>query len=307
MVNDLQLRKRICSFAGIASEDVSRVLNTYSKKYKLYRIKKASGGLRTILHPAPQLKMLQYAILETSLYSFQANLIAMAYVRGLKSPLKVHAEKHSTFRYTLRIDFEDFFPSIHPEDLLTVMHDSYNISDDDKMILSSALFYGKRNPFLPIGSPSSPHVSNIVMRDLDTKFASLAHRLDSDSVITRYADDIYFSTNLKGNCSRFLDEVDTVIANTNSPRLRLNTKKTLFLSKATSRKITGLFIDGLGNVGIGRSRKKVIKSLLYKNSKGDLASREKEKTKGLLAFIKDCEPAYYNKLIVKYGPSVLSV
>jgi hypothetical protein len=52
-----------------------------------------------------------------------------------------------------------------------------------------------------------------------------------------------------------------------------------------------------------KERKKEIKHLIYENSKSPLNIEEKARASGLIAFIKDCEPNYFNKLALKYGPS----
>ncbi len=69
--------------------------------------------------------------------------IAVAYRRGLKSPIKKTAEKHSVFRYTVNIDIKDFFPSIKPNDLLQAIHDYTNadlFTEDEIRIIINSLF-----------------------------------------------------------------------------------------------------------------------------------------------------------------------
>ena len=113
---------------------------------------------------------------------------AAAYIRGVKTPLLVNAEKHSRYPYTLRIDFTDFFPSITPNDLIEIVRDTEkykNITGEDEEYIANSLFV--RSPSghvgLAIGAPSSPLISNIVMYRIDEELIKLASTISPNSVL----------------------------------------------------------------------------------------------------------------------------
>jgi len=312
MAPRMNILGRLSVFLGMSPDEILRIADTMSTRYKIYHKPKKSGGTRTILHPCRELKALQYAVSELLLNDFYVHPNAYAYIPGMKSPLRMSAEAHVKHSYTIRIDFKDFFPSIQPDDLIYVVEKKYHLSKSDYNLLEKILFYkGKLNPagppYLPIGAPTSPTVSNMIMVELDEKLTALSKNVDQDSSISRYADDLYFSTDEKGLCKHFHQAVQSLLEETDSPRLSINTKKTLYLSRGTKRVINGLFVTPDGKLSIGRKRKLKIKTMIYKHSTEGLSDDEVRQAQGLLAFIQDCEPEFYNRLAQKYGKDFYSV
>jgi len=289
----------LTAFTGLTPDNVIRTINIYKNRYKKFCKPKKNGGERTIFHPAQPLKMLQYALELNVLRHLPVSEIAMAYRKGLKSPLRKIADAHVKYAYTLRIDFKDFFPSLHPNDLTPIIKTHYSVTDNDLELISQILFWGAK--FLPIGAPSSPTVSNIIMEKFDKKILALSETIDKDGSVSRYADDIFFSTNIKGASYSFFDELSAHCQRCDHPKLQINQKKVLFLSRGTKRVVCGMTIASQGRASIGKTRKTEIKKMLYQMKKGVLPKEEFPHLKGIMAFIKDVEPDLFNKLIVKYG------
>lgn len=310
MLPQLNLISRISKFSGFNADEIASIIFRYHRKYKRYAIPKSSGGVRIILHPAKELKAIQYAIYESVLRHHAVHEIATAYIPQLKSPLRATAQRHASFKYSIRIDFKDFFYSLRPNDLIRQLRRRYVVSDEEIQITSKLLSYntkGINGYVLPIGAPTSPVISNIAMCELDEMMYALSKNVDSSSTITRYADDIHFSSNIKGKCLEFNTGLEQLLLATATPRLQINTQKTLFLSRGTRRVVTGLFITPDGLISLGRERKKLLKTYLYRHSKGQLSLEEVATAKGLLSFASDCEPAYLNKLALKYDGSYYSI
>lgn len=296
----------LSSIVGFSCADVEAYISHYSKKYKKFRIPKKNGGARIILHPCQNLKAFQYAAEASILSHYKESSIARAYIKGITSPLQKIAVEHSQFRYTIRIDFKDFFPSIVPNDLIRYLEKEAIIGPHDKEIVQNLFFYtqsGKSS--LPVGAPTSPKISNIVMINHDEKIIEIANHLDATSCVSRYADDLYFSTNIKGKCREFLEHFTTCCENIDSPKITINSSKTIFLSRANKRTVCGLFITPQGNVSIGRERKNKVKELLYQYKQKKLKKPEIASLSGLLAFCKDVEPDFFNKVMIKYGSEIL--
>jgi len=301
----------VASYVGLSPNSVLELSKNAHRTYRRYFIPKKRGGQRIIFHPSKSTKALQYGLIETILNRLPVHQCAAAYVGGRKSPLLVNAEKHSRYSYTVRIDFKDFFPSIGPRDLLKVLRESAQfgkINKQEEKFIKRSLFIKYRNGKLglAIGAPSSPIISNIVMYSLDEEFQKLGMSVSTNSVYTRYADDIIFSTNKKGGCREFYKGFEEIIGRTNSPNLTINKQKTVFTSRGTKRVVTGLHICPDGQISIGRSNKRFIKKLIHDFRVNALDSEKRKYLSGYLSFILDVEPDFYNRLALKYGGELLS-
>ncbi len=287
--------------------DVERLARLAPRSYRRYVVPKKAGGHRLIFHPARRTKALQYALMYLFLPKLPVHAAAMAYRAGLTSPLRKNALLHARFAYTVRVDMKDFFPSIRPDDLFQAWARAgqKDLTDADKGFLSNALFLQYlANPLqLAIGAPASPMVSNAVMHDLDVKFDSFAK--SHDGSYTRYADDLVYSTNEKGQSSRFVEFVESSLEACDSPELTMNTAKTLFLSRRGRRTVTGLVISPDGSVSLGRKRKRYIRKLIFEFENGKLKKKMQERLRGQLGFALDCDPAFYNRLVIRYGAETM--
>lgn len=300
----------ISKLVGISENDVERLGHMAPGTYKLYHVPKKSGGQRRILHPSRETKMLQYAAIELLFSTFEIHSAAFGFIKGLKSPLRKNAFSHADNEYLVRVDFRDFFESIAPNDILIRLKTgsefgSIRISDRDLKFLEKLLFVRRKDGVwaLPIGAPSSPIVSNIVMSDVDKKLSHIADTFDS--TYTRYADDLIFSTRVKGRGREILRAIQKLLKEISSPCLQLNPKKTHFMSRNCRRVVTGLIITPEGRISIGRSKKRMLRSLLFDAKEGRLESKKRGFLQGYLAYILDVEPEFFDSLALKYGIEML--
>lgn len=297
-------------FLGWSRADVRSTVNIAPLRYRMYRVNKPNGGTRTIFHPARETKALQYALMYSYLERFPVHDIAIGYRSGFKSPIRSAAVQHAAKPYSVTIDFERFFPSIVPDDLLALVDqpgDGLGLSVSDREILRKSLFIEFRgNQFLAIGAPSSPMVSNAVMHDMDAKLHEVAMSIDPYAIVSRYADDITFSTSRKGTSNRFVEEVERLLQEIPHPRLRLNTRKTRFASRGSRRHFLGLTITPEGAVTVGRDRKRWVQGMMHKSRRGGLSDKERENLRGHLAYLRDVEPSYLNTLVLKYGGKAIN-
>jgi len=276
----------------------------------MYRVTKPNGGMRTIFHPARETKALQYALMYSYLGHFPIHEIAIGYRSGFKSPIRSAAVLHADRSYSVSIDFERFFPSIVPDDLFAILDQKArqsNLSVSDREILRKSLFVEFRwKQFLAIGAPSSPMVSNVVMYNLDARIHEMAMSIDPYAIVSRYADDITFSTSKKGKCNSFVEGVTQLLQQTAYPCLKLNAMKTRFTSRGSRRHFLGLTITPEGSVSIGRDRKRWIQGMIHKSRCKALSDKEKEYLRGHLAYIRDVEPSFLNTLVLKYGGKAIN-
>lgn len=294
---------RVSKYMGISLEEVRRISENSPVRYKRYRIDKNSGGTRTIYQPPAETKGLQYALMSLILENLPIHDIATAYRYGEESPQRRTAEAHAQYEYSVRLDYQRFFYSIKPSDLFNIIEP--DLTDSEHRFLKGGLFVYDNEWWLAIGAPSSPMISNAVSYGVDDCLQELAYILDNGSTITRYADDIVFSTNKDGVCFDFHDEVRQILSEISSPDLRLNDSKTSFMSRGNRRVIAGLVITPDGDVSIGRDKKRRLRSMIDHFRKQDLSEEQESKLQGYLAWVLDVEPSLYNRLAMHYGADVM--
>src|SRR5436305_13792167 len=100
---------------GLTTEAIERIARSASHNYKTYLVPKRSGGYREIHHPSKQLKGLQRWLLQNVIEHLPVHAAAAAYLKGMS--IRANAERHVNSRFLLRIDLQNFFPSITQVDL----------------------------------------------------------------------------------------------------------------------------------------------------------------------------------------------
>jgi RNA-directed DNA polymerase len=173
-------------------------------------------------------------------------------------------------------------------------------------LLGKLFFYKKTKKSsltMSIGAPSSPFLSNAILYDFDAEVAAICHERNIE--YTRYADDLTFSTNVKGSLLDFPKEIKRILRKTPSPKLKVNDSKTIFASKKCNRHITGVVVNNSGDLSIGRKKKRYISSLIHKFTLNLLDKNTKNHLKGYLAYINNIEPIFIRRMAEKYGANAI--
>jgi RNA-directed DNA polymerase len=281
--------------------------NTAPRRYKIYYIpKRNSNERRLIAQPAKTVKFIQALVTEELRNYLSIHCCATAYEKG--TGIKKNAWQHKSNQYLLKMDFKNFFLSITPELFFLVARDSgFEFIEEDKELLSNLLFWKLRrsSPLrLSIGAPSSPFISNFIMYNFDAHVDSACKKLGV--TYTRYADDLTFTTNKKGVLSEIPTIVKSHLKTHCHSKIRINTSKTVYSSKAFNRHITGVTITNDGKLSVGREKKRVISSMLHRYSLGMLNDKQVEHLKGQLSHIKNIEPDFENRMQNKYGADLIN-
>ncbi|HCH1455651.1 TPA: retron St85 family RNA-directed DNA polymerase [Vibrio parahaemolyticus] len=293
------LLKEICENSEIQLTDIIKNLNTASISYKVYDIPKRTNGVRTIAQPSSFVKDVQKVITKVFLSEFTPSDASFAYIEG--KSIVDNAAIHKDNKWILKIDFKDFFPSIKPEDLFNFLEkEEIKLSEFDKKIISSYLFrLNNRKLELSIGAPSSPVISNLVMKELDQE---IIHFCEEKSIAySRYADDLTFSTNNIAYFSDLLPYIYELLSYTQSPKLSINDKKTKIIGKGRSQRITGVVITHEGNLSVGRYCRKKIRAMLYSYNSNKIKKSDIPYLHGLVSHMRNVEYSYYEKLEKNYG------
>lgn len=281
---------------------LARLVARAPHTYKVYSIPKKSGGVRIVAQPAKETKYVQYWLINNVFNKLPVHDCATAYKTN--ASIKENAGRHKRNAYLSKFDFKDFFPSIKEADLIAhfVRHLSDDFSGEDlKTIARLSCIGGVAAEYLhlSIGAPSSPILSNSMLFEFD-QFVYSWCKLRGVTY-TRYADDLAFSTNEKHISTEIESALRDVIKRLDYPRLKINDKKTIHVSKKHQRRITGVVLNNEGKLSIGRSRKRTISSLIHRFSLGQLSEDEVFGLQGLLGFSKDIEPEFISRMSVKYG------
>ena len=292
----MNIFERIQSDFSLSTRDVRVLLFTAAYRYKLHYIEKRHGrGKRLIAQPTAEIKLLQRWAVEKYVTQLPIHKAATAYRLGVS--IKDHAAVHAANRYLLKLDFQDFFPSILGTHFLMHLKSHMKISEEDANLLMRLLFRFDRETqdyVLSIGAPSSPAVSNTVMYDFDNALTNFckAH----DIIYTRYADDLALSTSKPKVLDDAFQFIKQLCREMPYPRLQLNDAKTVFTSKKHRRQLTGLILTNEGKPSLGREKKRLIRSMAHRFSLNQLPQDQTLHLRGLLAFAFSIEPMFFSSI-----------
>ncbi|WP_447857842.1 retron St85 family RNA-directed DNA polymerase [Enterobacter ludwigii] len=307
MSNNLKsLRKLLKTTLFLNDDLINTFIATAPYRYKIYEIpKRNSDETRTIAHPSKELKSIQRLIVNELTSLLPIHDCAYAYRKGRS--IKENALTHSKNSYLLKVDLSNFFNSLTPEIFFSeCQRNDILFEKDDTSIITNCLFYRenrKSDLKLSVGAPSSPFISNAIMYTFDTMIQSEC--MKKEICFTRYADDMTFSTNIKGVLIGFDKIVKEILKDTFKDNISINESKTIYSSKAHNRHITGITISNNNTISLGRDRKRTISSAIHHFLNGDINPEESIKLKGLLAFAEYIEPDFILKMERKYGSETL--
>ncbi|MCK0549329.1 reverse transcriptase family protein [Pseudomonas syringae pv. aptata] len=157
------------------------------RNYKNFHIKKKNGNSRSIHAPKKNLKALQRTLAAhlSKLHTPKPSSHGFLLERSIKSNSIPHCGKE----YVFNIDLEDFFESIHFGRVKNLfMSSPFNAPHNVAVVLAQLCCYDGK---LSMGAPTSPIISNMICRKLDSQLQVLA--AGKNCYYTRYADDITFS------------------------------------------------------------------------------------------------------------------
>ena len=295
------LSEAIAAGLAVDAQYVDDLAKAASYRYKSYPIKKRRGGTRLIHHPAKSLKAVQRWLAANVLAAFPVHPAAAGYVKGLN--IADHARRHVGGRFLLHLDLRDFFRSIGADDIAAMLQANIErlpspwSSDDTTLFVALVCRHGR----LTVGAATSPALSNAICAQLDSRVAAVA---GDDVVYTRYADDMYFSTSLLNVLDGIPGRVEDVLTSLEFPRnLALNHDKTRHSSLKRQRRVTGLILSSQGQISVGRRFKRTIRGQIHQLDA--LNPEARSRLAGWLAFARDVEPEFIDRLVLKYGEKAI--
>lgn len=209
------------------------------ESYLTFKIPKKSGGFRTIVSPCDKLKNIQRSLLKYLERIFVPDQDATGFI-PLRS-IHDNAIKHIGKDCVVNLDLENFFPSINKQMLRKALNKEISeyIQSKDTINAICSLCTIPTNSNIEVlaqGAPTSPLLSNIVLKEFDREAANFCKK--NEISYSRYADDITLSFN-NGPLTTgiILNHFRSLIENFN---FKLNEKKIKILKKGSRQEVTGI-------------------------------------------------------------------
>jgi len=270
---------------------------TYTQKlsaksnYVHFKMAKKTGGFREISAPKPELKRLQYWILENILNKVEVSDEAHGFVtnRSIVSNAKLHVGK----AVVINCDLENFFPTLsyprvkgffkslgYSAELATVLAMLTTEAEQKEVLLDGEKLYlytGKR--YLPQGSPASPMITNLICRKLDKRMLGIANSLEF--TYTRYADDMTFSSDHYEKINKMMYWIKGI---TKEEGFVLHPTKTKIMKRGARHEVTGVVVNE--KLSINRKELKKFRALLYQIEQSGLEGKSwNGKSENLMASV----------------------
>jgi RNA-directed DNA polymerase len=240
-------------------------------KFDTFEIPKANGGKRSIYTTKYTIHKIILKAVNEFLYD-KSKSIFPRYVHGYVKGKNVitNAKVHVNKNYIFKIDIKDFFPSIHKGKIIWALKNYLNLNNDVAFLIASlATIKINEKEFLPQGFPTSPILSNLVLKRVDKRFIGLTKKYKIK--YTRYADDITFSSNKNIFDEKFINEIENILK---KDGFKINYEKVKLLKKGYRQSVTGLVVNEKLNVK--REYIKILRTLLFYIEKNIKQYGEKE-------------------------------
>jgi len=313
--------KHLSVILGLSHKELKELIEKRDRYYSHYRIKKKSGGHREITSPHAELKFIQQWININILAKIRLSNACMGFRKSYS--IKNNAEVHKNQEAILKVDLFRFFDSISERrvygmfkelgyhsnlavDLarLTTVHlpSSYWIA----AIKDSEVpreFAHKSQPFLPQGAPTSPAISNIIARKIDSRLLGLATKFEVS--YSRYADDITFSG--KTECLPPIGLINKIVS---EEGFYINVKKLSTQRRGRRQIVTGLTVSNDVHVP-KKYKREILKHLHYCKKYGPIdhlkrisqadRSGYKDWLLGKICFVHSIEPEVGKKMMEQFN------
>lgn len=301
--------------------------------YRKFSIRKRSGGRRFIHVPAPELGQVQRWINAYILRQVPAHSASFAF--SPHSSILKCASRHCGAQWLIKMDITGFFESISEIQVYRVFeglgyqplvalelarivtvapasqsprrHDPvWKVKRQNTAIPS---YSQEVLGYLPQGAPTSPMLSNLVMRELDQEISTLAR--NAGLTYTRYSDDLTFSTRRKdfdrNQARSLIGNIESLLARNG---FRPQHRKTVVIPPGSRKIVLGLLVDG-DKPRLRREFKDFLRQHIYYLKKFGPAEHAKDRDfhsiwgmkshlRGLIDFAHMIEPEYAKALLTRF-------
>lgn len=315
--------KKLSNFLNIDSEILNEISendfniitdNSYNDEVlnsvltvKEIEIRKKNGGFRVVYSPTSDNLTNCLKILNNKLKDIYNPLDCVhGYIKG--KGIKTNAVQHLGKRYILKIDIENYFEKI-TKNMIIVALKELGFHDNISSLIAKLTTH---NDVLVQGFHTSPTIANIIFHELDLFFSKF-----EKYTYTRYADDLYFSSEEKSDIEPLIEKKLLEYG------FNINHKKTKLMKRGQKQYVTGLTVFDSSTPRISKFKKKEIRQDIHyiqtygflghimhklgithedylkdektKEKVFNAINLEKQKIKGWLLFINSIEPNFSDK------------
>jgi retron-type reverse transcriptase len=274
--------------------------------YIRFTVPKKSGGIREISAPHRDLARAQRWIFQTILQSLPTHPAAHGFVRGRS--IKTNALPHVGQHILINADLKDFFPTItfhrvrgafaqmgYSPAVATILALLCTESPRRTVEYAGRTFHVATGPrALPQGACTSPALSNLIARRLDSRLAGIAAKLGWR--YTRYADDLTISADgaieREKQTGYLLARIRHIARDEG---FSVNETKTRVLKRSTAMAVTGLIVNQ--RPGVRRRDVRRLRAILHNAKKHSLAAQNRSRDpqfesrlRGQIAFVEMVNP-----------------
>lgn len=307
-----ELLNRISAELRLPLAEMETAVRLGSSRMRKLSFAKKNGERRIAYQAAATVKPILHWLRVNPLACLPVSPVATAFRK--QASTVINAKAHRNSLYSVRIDIQNFFPSITKADIQKLVMSSASLLEagwnpEQVSDLIGHVCFDRRGR-LPIGFSTSPDLANAVMYELDSTLLQSLANTDrfGYSVLTRYADDFVFSTDRRGACAEFLEHFRKCLDASKSPSLKINEEKTRFMSRGGgSTIITGLRITNQAAVRVHADYRDHVRLLLRLYAQDRLSREEHVKLAGHLAYIESADPKLFTRLSFKYSDQISAI
>ncbi len=241
--------------------------------YITFTIPKRSGFRCRIDAPNEPLKNLQRAIYKKMLKHESVPTGVTGFV--IERSIFDNAIPHVEAKVVIKIDLKNFFHSIESSKIYNYWI-SCHWNEECAEILTNICCF---NDSLPQGAPTSPALSNVINRSLDSQVVEIAH--DYQATYTRYADDITLSIprKIQSEKRRIKPLIQKIIEQFETHGYKIQYRKGIKVLRSHQQQIiTGLVVNE--RVRLPRATRKKIRGMKHKRDLGLLSELDEKRLVG---------------------------
>jgi retron-type reverse transcriptase len=288
--------------------------------YVRFTVPKRSGGTRELAAPHQGIAAAQKWVLQNVLQKLKPHVAAHGFVKERNTI--TNARRHTQQHVVVNCDLTDFFPTITVHRVIGMFAElGYSpaaatilaliCTESPRRVVDYAgtTFHVATGPrCLPQGACTSPAISNIIARRLDSRLSGICRKLNFN--YTRYADDLSFSAAKPEGGADSPEHPDKKIGYllarvrhiAQDEGFAVNEKKTRVQRPNGSQRVTGLVVNSAAPA-VPRATLRRLRAILHGAQKTGLAAQNRHghpnfegHVRGMIAYIHMVNPAQAAKL-----------
>ena len=233
----------LCNDLGFSARTLYSVSRKTSSHYRSSQVPKGNGEFRNLRVPDDLLKRIQRRINERLLPAEPVSRYATAYRPG--SSVKRNARPHVGAPVVLKLDIRHFFDhAIYPL-VKDRAFPADRYSESNRILLTMLC---TDCGALPQGAPTSPTISNLILRDFDDTVGTWCSK--RGIVFTRYCDDMTFSGEFES-----AEVISFAAKELKKLGFFLNRNKTVVVQRGQRHQVTGIVVNEKLSIPISYKRK----------------------------------------------------